>query len=150
MKDGPKSPKPIPTDTRALIAVMRCGDRCRRFFTGLLKPWGVTLQQYNVLRILRGAGPEGLPTLELGRRMLEQTPGVTRLVDRLEKRGWVERIRDRRDRRCVRCRVSAAGLELLADLDELIRAWDRECFQALGNGEKEELISLLDRVLEEG
>src|SRR2546422_610497 len=68
----------------AVIAIFRAADRLRRHFTPLLESHGITLQQYNVLRILRGAGKEGLCTLELAGRMIEQAPGSTRLIDRLE------------------------------------------------------------------
>src|SRR4030095_11952694 len=67
----------------AVVALMRTADLVRRQMTALVEPHGITLQQYNVLRILRGAGDEGVPTLEVSERMIEQAPGVTRLLDRL-------------------------------------------------------------------
>ena len=72
----------------AVVTLLRTADRLRTFLEATLQPHGVTLQQYNVLRILRGAGDEGLPTLEVADRMIEQTPGVTRLLDRLEAKGY--------------------------------------------------------------
>ena len=68
----------------AVLGLMRTADLVRRQAAALIEPHGITLQQFNVLRILRGAGGEGLPTLEVAERMIEQTPGVTRLLDRLE------------------------------------------------------------------
>ena len=99
------------------IALLRTADLLRRHLTRVSEPHGITPQQYNVLRILRGAGEEGLPTLAIGERMVEQTPGVTRLIDRLEVKGLVVRCRGEDDRRQVLCRVTAAGRDLLSQLD---------------------------------
>lgn len=132
-------------EKRALLELFGAVDRCRRFFGALLAPAGLTLQQFNVLRILRGAGPEGLPTLEVGERMLERTPGVTRLIDRLERRGLVTRRRSAEDRRKVYCVIAPAGLELLAGLDEAVAAGDRRCFERLSKAEAETLVGLLER-----
>ncbi len=70
----------------AAIALMRTADLVRRGVEAIVAPYGITSQQYNVLRILRGAGEKGLPTLEIAERMIEQTPGITRLIDRLERK----------------------------------------------------------------
>ena len=83
----------------AVVGLMRTADLVRRQMTALVEPHGITLQQFNVLRILRGAGDEGLPTLEVAERMIEQTPGVTRLLDRLEAKELVRRQRCPKDRR---------------------------------------------------
>lgn len=106
----------------------------------------LTLQQYNVLRILRGAGRDGLPTLEIAARMVERTPGVTRLLDRLEDKGLVERERSAEDRRQVFCRLSPAGTELLRSLDRAIDALDDGVLAALTKAELEELVRLLNKV----
>ncbi|MGB5400672.1 MAG: MarR family transcriptional regulator, partial [Thermoanaerobaculia bacterium] len=80
--------KPVEQPSKeTILSVLKAADRIRRHFTEILKPFGLTLQQFNVLRILRGAGPQGLPTLEVGERMIEKTPGATRLLDRLEEKG---------------------------------------------------------------
>src|ERR1700694_935671 len=91
-----------------VVALARTADLMRRSLTRVIEPHGITLQQYNVLRILRGAGEEGLPTLVIGERMIEQTPGVTRLLDRLEAKGLVARCRGESDRRQVFCRLTPA------------------------------------------
>lgn len=114
--------------------------------TALLSGSGLTPAQYNVLRILRGAGPEGLPTLAIGERMLDLSPGVTRLVDRLEKAGLVTRERSNADRREVRCRITAAGLALLKKLDGPVDAADRELVSQLSPAEQRTLVRLLDLV----
>ena len=106
----------------------------------------LTLQQYNVLRILRGAGPTGLPTLAIGERMIERTPGVTRLLDRMEQKGLVVRERDATDRRVVVCRITDAGSTLLRQLDRPVDALDEEVLKGLRDAEVAELIRLLDKV----
>src|SRR5713226_820902 len=101
----------------AVVGLLRTTDRVRRTLAGVVEPQGVTLQQYNVLRILRGARPSGLPTLEIAARMVEHAPGITRLLDRLEAKTLVRRQRRDDDRRQVMCRITPAGLRLLAGLD---------------------------------
>ena len=94
-----------------VLGLMRTTDVIRRLFHEVYEPHGITSQQYNVLRILRGALPNGLPTLVIRKRMVERTPGVTRLIDRLEARGWVERETPKSDRRQVICRITAGRAE---------------------------------------
>ena len=94
----------------------------------------ITLQQYNVLRILRGAGDEGLPTLDIAERMIEHAPGVTRLIDRLEAKGLVRRQRPADDRRQVLCVATAAALALLEQLDAPMDRADREALGMLDAG----------------
>lgn len=77
----------------AILSILRTADLVRTAITDLLAPAGITMQQYNVLRILRGAGEAGLPTLAIGDRMIESAPGVTRLLDRMEAKSWVSRTR---------------------------------------------------------
>jgi len=101
----------------SVISLLRTADLLRRHLSLASEPHGITVQQYNVLRILRGAGEEGLPTLAIGLRMVEQTPGVTRLLDRLEAKGLVARCRGESDRRQVLCRLTVAGSYLLNRLD---------------------------------
>ncbi|HUQ82130.1 MAG TPA: MarR family transcriptional regulator [Gemmatimonadaceae bacterium] len=112
----------------------------------MLLPHDVSWQQYNVLRILRGAGPSGLPTLAIGDRMLERTPGVTRLVDRLVAKGLVARARGTTDQRQVLCRATADGLALLARLDAPVDAADDFMMSALDESDLVALIELSDRI----
>lgn len=128
----------------AFLALLRTTDVAKKRFSDLFAAHGVTFQQYNVLRILRGAGDAGLPTLEVGERMIERTPGVTRIVDRLEKKGWVSRDRGVEDRRRVWCRITDSGLELLERLDDPVDATDAAIFSALEEGDLELLVRLLD------
>ena len=125
----------------AIVALLRTADVVNRLVDSVIERHGITGQQYNVLRILRGAGERGLPTLDIAERMIEQTPGITRLIDRLEAKKLVSRERCATDRRQVFCRITASGLSLLAALDApVIEAADN----ALGVLKKTELASLID------
>jgi DNA-binding MarR family transcriptional regulator len=127
-------------------AILRTGDLIRRHLDAVLSPHDITWQQYNVLRILRGAGPGGLPTLAIGDRMLERTPGVTRLVDRLVAKGLVARARGTTDQRQVLCRATPDGLALLARLDAPIDAADDFMMSALDESDLAALVERLDRI----
>src|SRR5512147_554934 len=132
--------RPFPSrGQEVVVALLRTADLVRRILAGVLEPYGITLQQYNVLRILRGAGEQGLPTLEIGERMIEQTPGVTRLLDRLEAKEWVRRERCRDDRRQVLCWLTPAGLGLVERLDEPIDSADAAAVAMLGTEDQAKL-----------
>lgn len=130
----------------AVLGLLRTADVVRRLIARSLEPYDVTPQQYNVLRILRGAGAEGLPTLTIGERMLEDSPGVTRLIDRLIAKGLVSRERSTEDRRQVLCRITQDGLDLLVQIDALVEGRDEEAVAVLTPDEQKELIRLLDRI----
>lgn len=130
----------------AILAIARTADVLRRRITALIEPYGVTEQQYNVLRILRGAGRDGLPTLGIAGRMIEQTPGITRMIDRLEVKGLVSRERGCQDRRQVLCRISQAGLDLVSAIDEPLRKWGLTALGPLKQEETDELIRTLARI----
>lgn len=133
----------------AALALSRTADVQRRRVAALLEPSGITPQQYNVLRILRGSHPQPLPTLEIGERMVEQSPGITRLIDRLEAKGLVARRRCTDDRRLVHCAITDAGLDLLASLDPVVEREEERFGQALEPGEIDTLIALLERLRSE-
>jgi DNA-binding MarR family transcriptional regulator len=132
--------------SEATVSLLLTADLVRRAVTAVVEPTGITLQQYNVLRILRGAGPDGLPTLTIGERMIEQTPGVTRLVDRLENKKLVNRVPCANDRRRVYCHITQDGLSLLAELDEPINRADAHAVAVLPPADLDSLIEILDRV----
>ena len=134
----------------AALGLLRTADVLHRCFEALYEPYGITAQQYNVLRILRGARPKPLPTMEIAERMIERAPGITRLVDRLADKGLVSRERCPTDRRQVLCEITASGLELLEDLDEPVARADDEMLSMLSEDEARTLVSLLDRVREPG
>ena len=129
----------------ASLGILRTADLVRRVLSSILEAQGITPQQYNVLRILRGAGQNGLPTLEIRNRMLEQAPGVTRLLDRIEAKGWAARKRCPEDRRQVLCTITRSGLDLLARLDDPVGAADESILGALSDKQVETLIRLLDK-----
>jgi MarR family transcriptional regulator, organic hydroperoxide resistance regulator len=128
----------------AALALLRTADRVRRFLSRRLEDHGLTFQQYNVLRILRGAGPDGLPTLDIATRMIEEAPGVTRLLDRLEVKGFVKRVRCTEDRRQVFCTATPSALALLAKLDKPMHEADEEALSALPPPDVTRLIELLE------
>jgi len=130
----------------AVLGLMRTADLIRRQASALLEPHGITLQQFNVLRILRGAGEEGLPTLEVAERMIEQTPGVTRLLDRLEAKELVKRQRCPKDRRQHLCWITTRGLALLEKIDALTPRTNEEALKGLTQAERIAFIRLLDAI----
>lgn len=133
---------------QAGVGLLRTADVLRQRFSDVCGRHGITLQQYNVLRILRGARPEPLPTMEIADRMIERTPGITRLLDRLDRKGLATRERCAEDRRQVLCSITSEGLALLESLDEPMDREDRAALEALDDDEIAVLNRLLDRVLE--
>ena len=101
-------------EQEAYLSLLRTADALQAQVEGKLKEFGLTGTQYNALRILRGAGPDGLPCREIGERMITHDPDITRLFNRLEDRGFVERTRARHDRRVIYGKITAAGLKLSA------------------------------------
>ncbi len=113
-----------------------------------LKPYGLSPTQYNALRILRGAGPDGLPCGEVAARMINQDPDVTRLFDRMAKPGWIVRERSRSDRRVLLARITNEGLRLLESLEEAIQSYHRRTMGHLTQAELQQLNRLLERLAE--
>jgi DNA-binding MarR family transcriptional regulator len=130
----------------AVLGLLRTADLVRRHGAAVVEPHGITLQQFNVLRILRGAGDDGLPTLEVAERMIEQTPGVTRLLDRLEAKEMVRRQRCPRDRRQHLCWITSKGLALLEKLDALVPRAHEESLKGLRSKDRVAIIRLLDAI----
>ena len=130
----------------AAIAIVRTADLLKREFTATVEPFGLTLQQYNVLRILRGALPEKLPTMAIAERMIEKTPGITGLLDRLEDKGLVARERQADDRRCSRCCITQKGMDLLAEMDGPVSEADARVLAMLNKSDLTSLIQILDTV----
>lgn len=142
-----KQSKPFTTASEeGAVALLRTADLVRRYLARVIEPNGITLQQYNVLRILRGAGERGMPTLEIADRMIEETPGITRLLDRLEAKLLVRRMRCLEDRRQVLCWITPEGLDLLARLDSRVREADENALGELQPADVRNLIALLETV----
>jgi len=131
-------------EEEAALNLSRTAGLLEQRITAVLKPSGLSPVQYNVLRILRGAGGDGAHCKDVGDRMLTPDPDVTRLLDRLEKRGLVMRERGRKDRRFVSVRITAEGLALLAGLDEPVRRSGQSLFGHLGAERLRQLIGLLE------
>jgi DNA-binding MarR family transcriptional regulator len=119
----------------------------RRRIAGPVESRGLSLEQYNILRILRGAGTAGLPTLEVAARMIERTPAITRLMDKLEQKGFVDRERCPTDRRQVFCRITPAALALLTEMDSAVIGLDTQTIQ-LPEVELEQLLKILQNIRE--
>ena len=134
----------------AAIALLRTADVVRRRMAQVIEAHGVTLQQYNVLRIIAGAGKDGIPTLDIAERMIERTPGITRLLDRLEARKLVRRQRCPSDRRQVLCWLTGPGEELLRSMRGPIDEADHIAVGDMEGAELDRLIALLDAVRGEG
>ena len=132
----------------AILGLYRTSDVLRRQFSQMVEPHGISLQQYNVLRILRGAGNSGTPTLDIADRMIEMTPGVTRLLDKLEAKKFVRRQRCPEDRRQVLCWITESGLRVLAELDKPLAAAGVRSMEVLSAAEQRDLIRLLERIRE--
>jgi DNA-binding MarR family transcriptional regulator len=142
-----KQRKPFRTRSQEVsLGLLRAADDLKRRTTAVIEAAGITIQQYNVLRILRGVGSEGLPTLTIGERMLERTPGVTRLIDRMETKGWVVRKRCAEDRRRVWCAITNEGLALIDPLDNPVNAMDDSLLGPLNATELATLADYLDRI----
>lgn len=141
-----KQGKPFASaEQEAFLSLERTAAVVGHAFSESLKQYGVTRTQYNVLRILRGAGEAGLCRHEIWSRMINQVPDVTRLLDRLESAGLIERERSAEDRRLVRTRITGPGLRLLAEMDEPVDALHRKLLGHLAEPELRALIELLER-----
>jgi DNA-binding MarR family transcriptional regulator len=131
----------------AVITIFRTADVLHHAVERTLFPFGVSKEQYNVLRILRGAGENGLPTLEISSRMLSRSPNITRLLDRLIAKKLVRRSRLKEDRRVVMVTATPQGLELLTHLDGVVDSLF-ESFPPTTKAEMETLLDILDRIRE--
>lgn len=130
----------------ATIALLRTASMVSRALARVVEPSGLSLAQYNALRIIRGAGTGGIPTLAIRERMIEEGTTITRLLDKLEDAGLIRRERSFPDRRQVLCFVTDAGRKLLDGLDPKVNAADEEAMTALSETQLERFIELLDAV----
>ena len=147
LREEIRQSKPFESSAQeAILGLYRTSDRLQRLFSSLVEPRGISLQQYNVLRILRGARQQGTPTLDIADRMIEKTPGITRLLDKLETKSLVRRERCPEDRRQVLCWITPAGLELLAQLDKPLAGAGRSAMESLTASEVRTLITLLEKI----
>ncbi|MCC6395120.1 MAG: MarR family transcriptional regulator [Bryobacterales bacterium] len=144
-----KQSKPFPLlEEEAFLNLLRTADALQRAHAAVLDSQQLSDAQYNVLRILRGAGPDGLPCGEIAGRMITRDPDITRLLDRLENRGLTQRSRDSKDRRVVTARITPAGLDLLFALDGPVLEASKRMLGHLGARDLKLLIDLLERARE--
>ncbi|CAN5512757.1 MarR family transcriptional regulator [soil metagenome] len=147
LRDEIRQTKPFASrEQEAFLSLGRSWAVLEHAFAEALKPYGITPTQYNVLRILRGAGETGLCRAEVMQRMIAKVPDATRLLDRMEAADLIARERDSADRRFVTTRITEAGGRLLAELDEPVQALHRQHFSVLDEEELGSLIELLGQV----
>ncbi|HYC61046.1 MAG TPA: MarR family transcriptional regulator [Thermoanaerobaculia bacterium] len=127
-----------------VLSAVRTADVLVQPFAEVVRGANLSLAQYNILRILRGAGEEALPCGEIAERMVSRDPDLTRLLDRLEGRGFIERMRGTEDRRKVLAKITKDGLQLLANLDEPIRDAAKQALGHMSTARLNELTVLLD------
>jgi DNA-binding MarR family transcriptional regulator len=128
------------------VSILRTAALIERHFAQVIARTGMTIQQYNVLRILRGAGTEGMPTLVIRDRMIHEAPGITRLLDKLEKAGLARRERTSADRRQVFCFITDKGLQMLDEVEAEMKEADDVVVGDLTEAEQNQLIKLLANV----
>jgi len=132
-------------EQQAYLNLWRTYDRLRAVEDALFGQYDLTAQQYNALRLLRGEAPETLATLALAERLVSRAPDITRLLDKLEERGLIERVRPAENRRMVRVGITTVGLSLLGELDEQVRACHLRQLGHLAADELNALVALLER-----
>jgi DNA-binding MarR family transcriptional regulator len=135
-------------EEEAILNVMRTSDCLQRAFHQQTRGWGLTSTQYNVLRILRGAEPDGLACAAIGERLIAMEPDITRLLARLKRLKLIRQHRDRKDRRVVLTQISGAGLDLLRAMDPVIQRIPLELVGHISRKELEEMIRLLESARE--
>jgi DNA-binding MarR family transcriptional regulator len=133
-------------EERIFISLLKLADALGQEAEQLTRTAELTGTQYNVLRILRGAGPEGLACRGIGDRMITHDPDITRLLDRMEKRGLITRERQKDDRRVVKTRITPHGLALLKPLDQPMRDLHRRQFRHMAGKQLKTLYGLLEEI----
>jgi DNA-binding MarR family transcriptional regulator len=147
MRSRPKSSRPsISLENRIFLALLQAADALTQEAEQFVKTAGLTGAQYNVLRILRGAEPEGLACRAIGERMISHDPDMTRLLDRMEKHGLITRARQTDDRRVVKTRITAQGLRLLKTLDEPVHDLHKRQFRHMSAARMKTLFDLLEEI----
>ena len=131
-------------EEEALLNLLRTADCLERAMQRMIRPWGITLTQYNVLRILRGAQPRGLTCTAVGDRMITAEPDITRLLARLKSLKLIRQQRDKRDKRVIWTQISPTGLVLLEESDDAVRRFPRELVGHLDKTQLADLTLLLE------
>jgi DNA-binding MarR family transcriptional regulator len=134
-------------EEEAFLSILRTADVLNRAVLEMFRPYDLSPTQYNVLRILRGTcptGSHGLPCNAIAEQMLTRDPDMTRLLDRLEKRGLISRAREERDRRVVRTCITQKGLDILKELDPVVSGGNRKYLGSMSQEQCKQLIELLE------
>jgi DNA-binding MarR family transcriptional regulator len=134
----------LPLESHIFVALLKLADTVGQEAEQLFRSQGLTGAQYNVLRILRDAGPDGLPCRGIGDLMISHDPDMTRLLDRMEKRRLITRTRQADDRRVVRTRITREGLEILKTLDQPVRELHKRQFRHMSAARLKALAQLLE------
>ncbi len=130
----------------AIVNLLRSASDLRDHLGRTLGPYGLTLEQYSILRIMRGAGDPGISVHQIRDRMITRVPAITRLLDKMEAKGLLFREREVLDRRQVNCSLSDYGRQTLAELDAQVDAADVAAMAGLTESEMKQLIALLTKV----
>ena len=147
LQDEIKQTRPFRSSAEeVVVSILRTAAVMQRSLAQVVEAQGITIQQYNVLRILRGAGDAGLPTLAIRDRMVEEAAGITRLLDKLEVAGHVVRERSTPDRRQVLCHITPKGESLITALDAPMDAANQRAGSHLDDEERQQLVELLGAV----
>ena len=144
-----KQTKPIRLlEEETSLNLVRTADLLAQRLTDVLKPHSISSTQYNVLRILRGGGSDGVSCKDIGNRLVTRDPDIPRLMDRLEKRGLLTRDRAKEDRRVVVHKLTPAGIELVNALDEPVESVHRAALGHMTKAKLHELVGLLEELRE--
>ena len=136
----------IPLEDHLFVSILKAADALSQQAEQLFKSAGLTGAQYNVLRILRGAEPDGLLCRGIAERMISHDPDMTRMLDRMEMRGWLTRQRQKDDRRVIKTRITAEGLKLLKKLDQPVHDLHEGQFAHLPAARLKQLAEILDEL----
>ena len=142
----PQRPLSIPLEDHLFVSTLKLADFLSQQAEAVFKSAGLTPAQYNVLRILRGAEPDGLPCRRIAERMISRDPDMTRLLDRMEKHAWITRQRQQDDRRVIKARITPEGLKLLKKLDQPVHDLHKAQFRHIPTARLRLLAELLTEV----
>lgn len=136
----------LPLEDQLFVTILKTADSLSQEAEQVIRTSGLTATQYNVLRILRGAEPDGLLCRGIAERMISRDPDMTRLLDRMEKHDWITRERQKDDRRVIKARITPAGMKLLQSLDQPIHDLHKKQFRHMSAARQKLLFELLSEV----
>lgn len=136
----------LPLEDQLFVTILKTADSLSQEAEQVIRTSGLTATQYNVLRILRGAEPDGLLCRGIAERMISRDPDMTRLLDRMEKHDWITRERQKDDRRVIKARITPAGMKLLQSLDQPIHDLHKKQFRHMSAARQKLLLELLSEV----